>query len=257
MVSKALYFSGLIFWITWQNALAGELPKLIDEIRGSIVGIGSAIPARPESSVKPIVKFSGTGFVVGNGRQVITNNHVIPTNMDVGKDEGLAIFTGRGKAAKVRRALVVRRDQAHDLALLSIQGTPLPVMTLWDESVVREGTAVAFTGFPIGVVLGLYPVTHQGIISAVTPIVIPAISSRALTARQLKTMRDPFEVYQLDAIAYPGNSGSPVYGLDTGAVIGVLNSVFVKETKETVLERPSGIAYAIPVKYVRKLLDGS
>ena len=67
-------------------------------------------------------------------------------------------------------------------------------------------------------------------------------------------MRDPFDVFQLDAIAYPGNSGSPVYHPDSGQVIGVVNSVYVKESKESALERPSGITYAIPVTWVRQLL---
>jgi S1-C subfamily serine protease len=67
-------------------------------------------------------------------------------------------------------------------------------------------------------------------------------------------MRNPYVVYQLDMVAYPGNSGSPVYDVDTGKVIGVVNSVFVKGTKESVLEKPSGISYAIPVKYVHDLL---
>ena len=67
-------------------------------------------------------------------------------------------------------------------------------------------------------------------------------------------MRNPFVVYQLDIVAYPGNSGSPVYNVETGEVIGVVNSVFVKGTKESALEKPSGISYAIPVKYVHDLL---
>ncbi|MGY0648844.1 MAG: serine protease, partial [Paraglaciecola chathamensis] len=34
---------------------------------------------------------------------------------------------------------------------------------------------------------------------------------------------------------------------------GIINKVFIKETKEAVLEKPSGISYAIPVKYLRML----
>jgi len=59
----------------------------------------------------------------------------------------------------------------------------------------------------------------------------------------------------LDATAYPGNSGSPLYEEQTGKVIGVINSVFVKGTKETAIENPSGIIYVIPSQYVRALLD--
>ena len=61
-------------------------------------------------------------------------------------------------------------------------------------------------------------------------------------------------MFQLDATAYPGNSGSPLYDGNTGLVIGVINSVFVKGAKENVLRDPSGITYAIPARYVQELL---
>ena len=61
--------------------------------------------------------------------------------------------------------------------------------------------------------------------------------------------------FQLDATAYPGNSGSPVYDQQTGRVIGVVNSVLIKSTKEAALENPTGISYAIPVRFVRALLE--
>ena len=125
---------------------------------------------------------------------------------------------------------------------------------LGDDNTVREGSPIAFTGFPIGAVLGLFPVTHTGIVSSITPVARTADAARDLSAAQLRRMRDPFDVFQLDAIAYPGNSGSPVYHPDSGQVIGVVNSVYVKESKESALERPSGITYAIPVTWVSKLL---
>ena len=70
----------------------------------------------------------------------------------------------------------------------------------------------------------------------------------------IKQLRDPYDVFQLDATAYSGNSGSPLYDPETGEVVGVINKVFVKESKEAVLEKPSGITYAIPVRYVKELL---
>jgi len=153
---------------------------------------------------------------------------------------------------------VVATDREHDLAILAIRGAALPVLSLGDSATVREGQEIAFTGFPIGAVLGLYPVTHRGIVSSITPIARPVENSRNLNAAQLRHLRNSrFDTFQLDATAYPGNSGSPVYEATTGRVIGVLNSVFVKESKESVLERPSGISYAIPVLHVNALLKSA
>ena len=131
---------------------------------------------------------------------------------------------------------------------------PLPALSLADGDGVREGTEIAFTGFPIGMALGLYPVTHRGIVSAISPMAPPQLGSRVLTAKMIRAMRDPYDVLQLDATAYPGNSGSPVYDQASGRVLGVINSVLIKETKEAVIEKPSGISYAIPVRFIHELL---
>ncbi|HAY27881.1 MAG TPA: serine protease, partial [Candidatus Accumulibacter sp.] len=40
-----------------------------------------------------------------------------------------------------------------------------------------------------------------------------------------------------------------------GEVLGVINMVFVKENKESVLSKPSGISFAIPVRFLRELLQ--
>ncbi len=248
-------FSGVLLAVSSLNVYSLGLPDTIDKIRGSIVAVGSVYPNKRVSANKPKATYSGTGFVVGNGRQVITNYHVINAReLDVVNNEQFAIFSGRGKAAKARSVKVMRIDREHDLALLEFDGPALPAMKLAGATWLREGSEVAFTGFPIGMVLGVYPITHKGIIASITPIVIPAQSSRQLTAAQIKRLRNPLKVYQLDAIAYPGNSGSPVYDVNSGHVVGVVNSVFVKGTKESALERPSGISYAIPVKHVHQLL---
>ena len=131
----------------------------------------------------------------------------------------------------------------------------MPALTLHDSDPVREGQSVAFTGFPIGGVLGLSPVTHHGIISSITPIVLPGANARQLNARVVQQIRSgSFDIYQLDATAYPGNSGGPLYELNHGEVVGIINMVFVKESKESVLSKPSGISFAIPVRFLRELL---
>jgi len=191
---------------------------------------------------------------VGDGLQIVTNAHVIPEKLNSDNNQALAVFSGRGKSVRGHLAQVVKVDEEHDIAILEIQGMPLPALTLGESGPIREGQEVAFTGFPIGAVLGLFPVTHRGIVSVITPIARPADGAKSLTAVQLKRMRNPFDAFQLDATAYPGNSGSPVYLPETGQVIGVLNSVFVYESRESAIEKPSGISYAIPIVHLKALL---
>jgi S1-C subfamily serine protease len=234
---------------------AASLPDVIDSVRPSIVAIGAVYPPRQPGRRDDPVVYLGTGFVVGNGRQVITNAHVLPQNLDVGNNQRLAVFSGRGAAAIAHVAAVVRRDAIHDLALLEFYGDPLPSLSLGDSDAVREGQAVAFTGFPIGNVLGLYPATHRGIVAAITPIARPVENARDLDMVQISRLRNQFDAFQLDATAYPGNSGSPLFEISTGRVIGVINGVLVKESREAMLSRPSGISYAIPARHVRDLLS--
>jgi S1-C subfamily serine protease len=62
-------------------------------------------------------------------------------------------------------------------------------------------------------------------------------------------------VYQLDATAYPGNSGGPLLDAHGGQVVGIVNMVLVKGTRESALTNPTGITYAIPVRFARDLLN--
>lgn len=228
---------------------ASRLPDVIRDIRPAIVGVGTFMQARPVP-----VRLLGSGFVVTDGRHVVTNLHVIDGQLDEEKRESIAVFTGRGRDSGIRTATRVAADREHDLALLRISGGPLPALTLGDSAHVREGELYAFTGFPIGMALGLYPVTHRGIVSAITPIVTPVDESGQLDRDMINRLRAPFDVFQLDATAYPGNSGSPLYSADDGKVIGIINMVFVKESKENILAKPSGITYAIPARYITDLL---
>jgi serine protease Do len=226
-----------------------EFVDVVAKIKPSVVGIGVHTPtSRPQNILR------GTGFVIGNGRYIVTNDHVLPVLLDDNLLQKMAVFIGSGKDAKVREAEIVATSSLYDLAILKISGPALPAMTLANSDFYPDGSGIAFTGFPIGGVLGLYPVTHRGIIASITPTVIPAVSAGQINLKMLKRMRNPYLVYQLDATAYPGNSGSAMYEMKTGKVIGIINKVFVQATKEAVISNPSGITYAIPVKYLHQVL---
>ena len=92
-------------------------------------------------------------------------------------------------------------------------------MSLGESSRVRAGEEYVFTGFPLGIIFGLYPVTHRGMVSSITPIALQANAASQLDSTQIRHLRSRFDVFQLDATAYPGNSGSPLYDTETGKVV--------------------------------------
>jgi S1-C subfamily serine protease len=242
--------SVLLCLLTVGRAQAG-LVELVAASKPAVVVVGTF-----NATASPRFTLRGTGFVVGDGSLVVTNAHVIgePTEASFGTQLRVRVVAGSAAPAE-RVATVLRINRGHDLALLRIEGDPLPTLKLGGADMAPEGTAVALIGFPIGGVLGFSPVTHRGIVSSVTNIVLPPPTARVLTERTVAQIRDgAFAIYQLDATAYPGNSGGPLIDIDSGLVIGVVNSVFVKSTRESVLSNPSGITYAIPLRHVLDLL---
>ncbi|WP_420474462.1 S1 family peptidase [Noviherbaspirillum sp. ST9] len=232
-------------------AAATDLPDTIARVKPSIVGIATLKKTRT-----PPIHFIGTGFVVGDGLTVITNAHVVKQVGVEDTSELLGVLTGTNQAADMRSATVVSTDPDRDLALLRIAGSPLPAMKIGNSELVREGHSLIFTGFPLGMVLGFHHVTHRALVASITPVADPAPASQTLNAKMIAQLRNtPYLVFQLDATAYPGSSGSPLYDPETGHVLGVINKVAVKGTKEAILTQPSGITYAIPGRYVQELMD--
>lgn len=228
---------------------ANDLVQTIKKIKSSVVGVGVFDPlAAPRATLQ------GTGFVIGDGTLVATNYHVVAKKLKKNPKQHRVIFTGTGNTNRTIQAKIVDFNALYDLAILKIDAT-LPAVELGLDAIVPDGTDIAFTGFPIGAILGLYPATHRGIVSAYTPVITPSINSTKLSVEAIKRLREPYFIYQLDAIAYPGNSGSAVFEPATGKVIAIINKVFVKKTKESALTDPSGITYAVPVIHLKKMLN--
>jgi S1-C subfamily serine protease len=230
------------------------LEDLIAKAKPSVVAVGVFSPTS-----SPRFGFRGTGFVVEQGNVVVTNAHVLPDPLPAADAaEGLRVVVpaSGGDAAQLRAATLLRLDRSRDLALLRIDGPPLPALTLAAPGSVREGNAIAIIGFPLGGALGFTPVTHRGIVASITAIAPPAPTAQSLSPQAVNRLRQgSFDIYQLDATAYPGNSGGPVLDVVSGAVIAVINMVLVRGSKENALSAPSGISYAIPVQFVVGLLN--
>ena len=251
LLTPALAWAGLA--ATGRSA-AAELPELVAAAKASVLPVGTF-----NATDSPRFGFRGTGFVVGDGTLLATNAHVLPEG--VGADSGPQMVAmvgaaGRGGAeATLRRLRVVALDRPRDLALLQFEGPALTPMVLAEDGTAREGQAVALMGYPIAGALGFAPVTHRGIIASITTAAQPAPNARVLDPRAVTKLREGnFEVYQLDATAYPGNSGGPLIDATNGRVLGIVNMVLVKGSRESALSSPTGITYAIPISHLRDLL---
>jgi len=234
----------------WVPPLAADLPAVVARVRLSVVPVGTF-----SATDSPRFGFRGSGFVVGDGTLVATNFHVLPTGADSDTGPRVAVLVGAGRDADMRLARVAATDRVHDLALLKIDGSPLPALALDAGASAREGQSIALMGFPVGNALGFSPVTHRGIVASLTQVALQAPTAQQLDARAVARLREGnFDVLQLDATAYPGNSGGPVFDADSGVVLGVVNMVLVKGSRESALSQPTGISYAIPVRHVAALL---
>jgi S1-C subfamily serine protease len=140
----------------------------------------------------------GSGFVAAPGL-VVTNAHVV-----AGIPSPLVQV-----GSSVRTTKVVAFDPSFDLAVLRVSGLNAPVLAL-DPGTVDRGAQAAVLGYPDG---GPFTVDAAGVM-ALFEAQGRDIYGKGLTVRN---------VYELDAVVRPGNSGGPLV-LPDGRVVGVVFS---------------------------------
>lgn len=230
----------------------GGLPALFAASKSAVfaVGVHSKIQ-------KPPFRFTGTCFAIEGGR-LITCAHVVPA-LDAATREVLAVVLPLPEGQTVVEVKVVASNRETDLAVLEpIRPLPasLPLLRL-SNSLAAEGSEILMIGFPIGSALGLIPTAHRGIVAAVVPMAMPQPTTVGLDPRNVVALRSgPVQVLQLDATAYPGNSGGPIIDIATGRVVGVVSLTMVKNTRESAMTSPSGISYAVPVQHLAGMIPG-
>ena len=168
----------------------------------------------------------GTGFFVSSDGLILTNGHVVAD-----KEAEYTVFSGNDIRYD---AHVVGVDDEEDLALLKVEGSGFPVLSLGNSDSVRLGqTAIA-----IGNALGEYKDTVSvGAISGL---------SRTITAFDQSGDSEIIEgVLQTDAAINPGNSGGPLINLK-GEVIGINTAI---------ADNAENIGFAIPVNKARKVME--
>jgi S1-C subfamily serine protease len=228
----------------------GDVPSVVAASKPSVFAVG--VYSRIQ---KPPFRFAGSCFAIGSGL-FVTCAHVVQS-LDPSTREVLAVAVATAEGHRVIEVRVVATRRESDLAVLEWVNPPeISVRGLrLAGAMPPEGSDIVLIGFPIGSALGLYAASHRGVVAAVVPMAIPLPTAAGLEARNVQALRGvPVEILQLDATAYPGNSGGPVIDVRTGLVVGVVSLALVKGTREAAISSPTGISYAVPVQQLAGML---
>lgn len=176
----------------------------------------------PQSQERRVpVKGLGTGFVFRSDGYILTNNHVVE-----GAEEIQVTF----KDGKKFSGKVVGKDSMTDIAVVKIDASNLPTITLGDSDAARVGEFVIAIGNPYG----LSHTVTIGVLSA---------KGRPISAGD--SGREYENFLQTDAAINPGNSGGPLLNLK-GEVIGINTAI---------LPYAQGIGFAVPINMAKSILD--
>jgi serine protease Do len=180
----------------------------------------------PETRSRPS-RGVGSGVIVRENGYILTNNHVV---------EDADILTVTLADGREYDAELVGRDPKTDLAVIHIDETGLPAMSMGDSDALQVGEFV----IAIGVPFGLSHSASFGMVSAKGRVnILPG-------ARRVG--ESPYEDFiQTDAAINPGNSGGPLLNIN-GELIGV-NTAISSETGQN-----AGVGFAVSSKLASKVL---
>ncbi len=246
MIRKLLTLSVLLISIT-TGAFAKDLPdftELADKQGPSVVNIsvtqvmqqnespfagmhddeafgelfrrfGLPMPGVPRGQMPPQEFKSqslGSGFIISSDGYILTNAHVVNS-----ADEVIVKLSDKREF----KAKIIGADRRTDVALLKIDATGLPKVTVGDPNQLKVGEWVAAIGSPFG----LENTMTAGIVSA---------KGRALPQENFV----PF--IQTDVAINPGNSGGPLFNLK-GEVVGINSQIYSRSGGSM------GLSFSIPI----------
>ena len=168
---------------------------------------------------------TGSGFVIDESGDILTNAHVVEGATKVTVDLG----------DKTYDAKIVGRDTSSDVALLKVSADKKAIhpLSFGNSSNLQVGDPVVAIGNPFG----LDRTVTTGIVSAL---------QRKIDAPNGFSIE---HVIQTDAAINPGNSGGPLID-SRGRVIGINSQIATAGGSGNI-----GIGFAIPINNAKKIAD--
>ncbi len=162
----------------------------------------------------------GSGFIISSDGYILTCAHVVADAREI---------VVRLNDRREYRARLIGADPRSDVALLKIQATGLPKVTLGNPGRLAVGEWVLAIGSPFGFV--------------------NSVTSGIVSAKQRTLPRESYVSFlQTDVATNPGNSGGPLFNLN-GEVIGI-NAQIVSADGGF-----NGMSFAIPIDFAMSIAD--
>ena len=165
---------------------------------------------------------TGSGFLISSDGYLLTNHHVVED-----AEEIIVALSDR----REREATLVGADPLSDLALLKIDETDLPAVSIGSSEALEVGEWVMAIGSPFGFELSV----TAGIVSA--------------KGRSLPDERGNYVPFiQTDVAINPGNSGGPLFNLE-GKVVGINSQIFTRSGGFM------GLSFSIPMDVAMEVVE--
>jgi uncharacterized protein len=182
--------------------------------------ITGQIAAKPGAAGAPRTSGYGSGVVVSETGDILTNEHVINncTRIRI-QPLGLAVK-------------MVAKDARNDLALLRVDSAALPAVKLRAGRSLRLGDDIIAIGYPLKGVLSSGAVVTSGIVNA------------------MAGLNDDTSAFQISATVQPGSSGGPIFDR-SGNLVGIVRARLLSTTQAN----PQNVNFGINLSTVSNFLD--
>ena len=189
-------------------------------------GFNFNIPQYRQNGTEKKEVGGGSGFFVSSDGLIVTNKHVVDQ-----KNVEYTVFTNDGKK---HGATVIARDPVLDIALIKIEGSGYPFLSLGNSDSLEVGQSVIAIGNALGEFRNTVSV---GVVSGL---------ARSITAGDNSGKSEVLDhVIQTDAAINPGNSGGPLLNL-RGEVVGV---------DVAIVQGSQNIGFALPINSVKGVIE--
>jgi len=227
-----------------------NIQKIIEKNRNAVVLVDVMIPQENNQNQMSI---RGTGFIISADGRFITNSHVYKTVAENELQYIGASVPGKTDNKNLTHydrypIKLLKIDEENDVALMQIIADRKfeSIEGVGDSEKLKEGDEIVYIGYPLATEMlnmgfGITMTTNKCIVSSV----------------KRRGTDGSMHFFLVDTHTNNGSSGSPVFSVDSGKVIGVVSAKIssrIPAKDGQILDIPANIGICRPAKYIENIL---